>query len=73
MIPDIEKTLLERAQHILHSGVLSEEDLEKFLGDRGDAYALTKAIVSTWFNTKPYEPPKRLTEYVKLFNRLDYV
>ncbi len=73
MIPDIEKTLLERAQHILHSGVLSEEDFERFLGDRGDTYALTKAIITSWFNDKPYEPPKHLTEYVELFNRLGYV
>lgn len=73
MLPDIEKTLLERAQHVLSCGSLSEEDLEKFLGDQGSSYALTKAIITSWFNNKPYEPPKHLTEYVKLFNRLDHV
>ncbi|MCC7572210.1 MAG: hypothetical protein KO464_02330 [Candidatus Methanofastidiosum sp.] len=72
IVSEVEKELLERSKHVLSSGGVSEEDLEKFLGERGDSYALTKAIINSWFNDKTYEPPKHLTEYVEMFKKVDY-
>jgi len=68
MLPDIEEDLAKRAKELLMTGCISEKEYKEYLGD-GDKFVLAKAIISAFFDDKPYYPPSN-HKSLTLFKRL---
>jgi len=69
IIPDIEQALRQEVDRIVDSGSISEEEYESYLNN-GLSFILAKAIISQWFASEPYGPPKYSKSLKEFFNRI---
>lgn len=69
IMPDIEQALDQEVDRIVDSGAVSEEEYESYLNN-GLSFILAKAIISQWFASEPYGPPKFSKSLKQFFNRI---
>ena len=69
IMPDIKMALYREVDRIVTGASISDEEYAKYLNG-GESFILAKAIISQWFSTEPYGPPKFSKSLKDFFKRI---